>query len=68
MASIEFFVGGFLVGVFLTLAICARARKACKKEDTTNVSDVTQQGSATTNAPDELSRIGRETGAEIIDD
>jgi len=67
MSSLEFFIGGFLVGVFATLFLCARARRR-NRQTQAPTPDVSQQGSATTQAPDELSKIGRETGAEIIDD
>ena len=68
MTSLEFFVAGFLVGVISTLILCAAARRKRPAEPVAVKAPVEQLGSATTNAPDELARIGHESGAEIFDD
>jgi hypothetical protein len=67
MTPLEFFIAGFLLGVFITLCCGAFTRR--KTEKPPESSKPTEQlGSATMNAPDQLAKIGRETGAEIIDD
>jgi hypothetical protein len=70
VTSLEFFVVGFLVGVVSTLVLCATARKRGRIEPPVEKAAVAteQLGSATTNAPDELARLGHESGAEIFDD
>jgi hypothetical protein len=68
MTSLEFFIVGFLVGTIATLILCAMARKRDRIVPPTYSALTVQQGSATTNAPDELAKLGRETGAEIFDD
>lgn len=67
MRSLEFFIGGFLIGVLATLATGVYARRR-DNDLPPQAIQPPLQGSATTNAPDQLAKIGHETGAEIFDD